>query len=122
MIKEKKYVMLEFREFTYLHKKCLDLLKDRIRINGPDEICFILEILCIKFNHDVADDRSWKRVPNIPPEILSRIDRNILEELIGVNTDDNETTLHERVRLSEWDDLLSELIIPNDGGEHKDVW
>jgi hypothetical protein len=122
MIKEKKYVMLEFREFTYLHKKCLDLLRDRIRINGPDEICLVLEILCNKFSHDVADDRSWKRVPSIPPEILSRIDRNILEELIGINIDDNETTLHERVRLSEWDDLLSELIIPNDVGEYKDVW
>jgi len=118
---EQKYIMLESGEFVYLRDKCLSILKERISSSGPDELCLILEILCEKFRSN-RDSKSWKRVPTIPKDILSKINRADLEELIDVNYDSCcGVNVHEKVLSTDWDLALAGLICKNEEGEDEDV-
>lgn len=118
---EQKYVMLEFGEFTYLRTKCFTILKERIENTGPDETCLVLEILCEKFQSEDSDSKSWKRVPTIPPEVLAKINRGDLEELIEVDYGDIAMNVHEKSLSTNWDNVLSGLITRKDDEEDNNV-
>ncbi len=109
-MKKQKYIMLEFGEFSCLYRKCSDILQTRVQTKGPDELCLLLETLCNKFKPEGATSTSWKRIPMVPPEILSKISREELEELIEVDYKIPPPNMYEHSVTTDWDNVLDGLV------------